>query len=70
MDELRAIHALIVDMWSMIRRFYGKLNSDEAWEQFITEGQELCKKQKNKKLELFGRNLFYAIEKYFEGNSR
>lgn len=68
MDELKAVYALIVDMWTLFRRYYGKLISDVAWEQFIAEGQELCKKQKNRKLELLGRNLFRAIEKYFEGD--
>lgn len=66
MDELKTVYALITDIWTMFRRYHGKLNSDEAWEQFIAEGQELCKKQKDRRMEILGRNLFYAIEKYFE----
>lgn len=66
MDELKTVYALITDIWTMFRKYYRKLNNDEMWEQFIAEGQEFCKKQQNKKLEMLARNLFYAIEKYFE----
>ena len=70
MDELRSVYELIVDMWALFRRYYEKLDSDEAWERFITEGQGICSRQKDKKLELLGRDLFRAIEKYLESDSK
>ncbi len=68
MEEMKLIYTLFTDMWKLCKQFEGRKLEDNEWEQLIDAGTELVNKSKQygKSIELLCRDLFNAVQSYYE----
>lgn len=68
MNEKELIYNLILDIWSLVKKYSFKKLNDDQWGEFAEEGILLEKKYKahSKEVYTFYRELFAAVRHYYE----
>lgn len=69
MKNGEGIYRIVCDLWRLMQRHGFDKLTDEQWESFITAGNDLCNKYSvmGKAHELLFRDLFRAVQTYYEG---
>lgn len=67
MDEKKAIYSVCNDIWGLIKKYGCAELTDEQWETFCGQGEELLKKYREygPEVETLYRDLFRAVQEYY-----
>ena len=68
MDELKTVYDMITRIWKLYRKYGSRTLENEEWEELISTGQQFHEeyRQQDLNLELLFRDLFTALQNYYE----
>lgn len=72
MEEKKIIYQIFIDCWNLAKKYFGEHLSDEQWELFLKEGDELWHRYEkyDKNVHQLYRTIFQAIVHYQESKEK